>query len=130
MTPATPSRGITTAGKIILPLAFLLLVVAPVLTVLLVSLVGPWLIDVLALLTGNLDRIGGSMWTQEIASHFTLAPFGPPDAPIVNGFSRVRGAPNVMGQFPASCLAEEIAAPGPGAFRGVHPHEPPPASGM
>jgi hypothetical protein len=22
------------------------------------------------------------------------------------------------------------AAPGPGAFRGVHPHEPPPASGV
>jgi NADH-quinone oxidoreductase subunit H len=39
--------NLSTAGRILLPLGFLLLVVAPVLTVLLVALVGPWLIDVL-----------------------------------------------------------------------------------
>jgi anaerobic selenocysteine-containing dehydrogenase len=31
--------------------------------------------------------------------------------------SRVRGAPEVLGQVPASCLAEEIVAPGPGQIR-------------
>ena len=34
--------------------------------------------------------------------------------------SRVRGAPEVLGQFPVSCLAEEIATPGEGADEGPH----------
>jgi anaerobic selenocysteine-containing dehydrogenase len=33
--------------------------------------------------------------------------------------SRVRGAPEVLGQVPASCLAEEIATPGPGQIKGL-----------
>src|SRR5260370_23718792 len=33
--------------------------------------------------------------------------------------SRVRGAPEVLGQVPVSCLAEEIATPGDGQIRGL-----------
>jgi anaerobic selenocysteine-containing dehydrogenase len=33
--------------------------------------------------------------------------------------SRVRGAPEVLGQVPVSCLAEEIAAPGPGQIKAL-----------
>ncbi len=46
----TPNRTwghLTPAGKVLIPLLFLLLVVAPVLTILLVTIVVPWLIDVL-----------------------------------------------------------------------------------
>jgi NADH-quinone oxidoreductase subunit H len=40
--------NLTTAGKIILPLLLLVLVVAPVLTILLAVVVGPWLVSVLS----------------------------------------------------------------------------------
>ena len=46
----TPNRAwghLTPAGKVLIPLLFLLLVVAPVLTILLVTIVVPWLLDVL-----------------------------------------------------------------------------------
>jgi anaerobic selenocysteine-containing dehydrogenase len=33
--------------------------------------------------------------------------------------SRVRGAPEILGQVPVSCLAEEITTPGPGQIRAV-----------
>ncbi len=46
----TPNRAwghLTPVGKVLIPLLFLLLVVAPILTILLVTIVVPWLIDVL-----------------------------------------------------------------------------------
>lgn len=48
-----------------------------------------------------------------------------PDPQWADGFhfgrwhSRVRGAPEVLGQFPVSCLAEEIATPGEGRIEGL-----------
>jgi anaerobic selenocysteine-containing dehydrogenase len=75
-----------------------------------------WLVDVLNVLTGNLDREGGAMFSNPIA--WSLASLTPPE--FANGFtlhrwrSRVRGAPEVLGQVPVSCLAEEIATPGKG----------------
>jgi anaerobic selenocysteine-containing dehydrogenase len=79
-----------------------------------------WLVDVVNVLTGNLDREGGSMFSNPIA--WSLSNFTPPE--FANGFefgrwrSRVRGAPEVLGQVPISCLAEEIATPGPGQIKG------------
>jgi hypothetical protein len=73
-------------------------------------------VDVLNTLTGNLDREGGAMFSNPIA--WSLASLTPPE--FANGFtlhrwrSRVRGAPEVLGQVPVSCLAEEIATPGRG----------------
>ncbi len=75
-----------------------------------------WLVDVLNVLTGNLDREGGAMFSNPVA--WSLASLTPPE--FANGFrlgrwrSRVRGAPEVLGQVPISCLAEEIATPGRG----------------
>ena len=47
----------------------------------------------------------------------------PPDQADGWGFnrwtSRVRGAPEVLGQYPVSCLAEEIATPGEGRIRAL-----------
>ena len=47
-----------------------------------------------------------------------------PHPDFANGFtlqrwkSRVRGVPEVLGQFPLACLAEEIATPGEGQLHG------------
>ena len=78
-----------------------------------------WMIDVLAILTGNLDRRGGSMWSRPVAPLVDMLATLPADLPIVMGQSRVRGAPAVLGQFPASCMAEEIATPGEGQIKGL-----------
>jgi len=73
-----------------------------------------WLVDVVNILTGNLDKPGGMMFSNPIAWSFVSLP----NPEFVDGIefgrwrSRVRGAPEVLGQFPVSCLAEEIATPG------------------
>jgi anaerobic selenocysteine-containing dehydrogenase len=80
-----------------------------------------WLVEVINILTGNLDRAGGSMFAEPIA--WSMISMRPPDQ--AGGFqfarwhSRVRRAPEVLGQFPVSCLAEEIAAPGPGQIKAL-----------
>jgi anaerobic selenocysteine-containing dehydrogenase len=80
-----------------------------------------WGVEVLNVLTGNLDREGGSMFANPIAWSLTL--IRPPE--FAEGFefgrfrSRVRGAPEVLGQFPLSCLAEEISTPGEGRIKGL-----------
>ena len=78
-----------------------------------------WLVDVLAIVTGNLDREGGSMWSRPVAPLVEMLATLPAGMPIVTGQSRVRGARGILGQFPASCLAEEIATPGPGQIKGL-----------
>jgi anaerobic selenocysteine-containing dehydrogenase len=77
-----------------------------------------WLVDVLNVLTGNLDREGGAM--------FPLAAAGSPNAkPRRRGFthgrwhSRVRGLPEVMGEIPVATLADEILTPGDGQVRAL-----------
>lgn len=78
-----------------------------------------WLIDVVAILTGNLDREGGTRWSSDTAPHLKLTPPYPADAPVVLGKTRVSGAPIVLGQTPAGCLGEEIDTPGEGQIRGL-----------
>jgi anaerobic selenocysteine-containing dehydrogenase len=80
-----------------------------------------WAVEVLNVLTGNLDRPGGSMFANPIA--WSLTTLTPPE--YADGFSfgrwhsRVRGAPEVLGQVPLSCLAEEIATPGEGQIKAL-----------
>jgi anaerobic selenocysteine-containing dehydrogenase len=78
-----------------------------------------WLIDVIAILTGNMDRRGGLMFSTQVAPHLELTPPYPSDAPIFGKRSRVRGVRAILGQLPASCLAEEIDTPGEGQVRGL-----------
>jgi anaerobic selenocysteine-containing dehydrogenase len=78
-----------------------------------------WLIEVIAILTGNLDRIGGSLWSTQLADHQDLtAPYST-DIPLVTGKSRVSGTTAFLGQLPIACLAEEIDTPGEGQLRGL-----------
>ena len=59
------------------------------------------------------------MRSCEVAPHLRLAPPFPTDAPITGPPVRVRGVRAVLGQYPASCLAEEIDTPGEGQIKGL-----------
>jgi anaerobic selenocysteine-containing dehydrogenase len=80
-----------------------------------------WLVDVLNLLTGNLDREGGAMFPLAAAGAANAA--GTPGRG--RGFtagrwqSRVRGLDEVFGEMPAVCLAEEIETPGDGQVKAL-----------
>lgn len=78
-----------------------------------------WLIEVISILTGNLDRVGGTMWATQLADHQDItAPYST-DIPLITGYSRVSGVPAYLGQLPIACLAEEIDTPGEGRLRGL-----------
>jgi anaerobic selenocysteine-containing dehydrogenase len=78
-----------------------------------------WLVDVVNLLTGNLDRPGGVM--------FATSPIGPAPRPAKPGrgfsigrwHSRVSGYPEVASELPTALLPEEIETPGEGRIRAV-----------
>lgn len=76
-----------------------------------------WATDVLNVLTGNLDREGGVMFPR--APHDRLRSGEPGGAGFTTGRwrSRVSQHPEVMGELPAACMAEEIETPGPGQIR-------------
>ena len=80
-----------------------------------------WLVDVLNVLTGNLDREGGAMFPRAAAGARNAS--GTPGKGRGVRFgrwkSRVRGLPEVYGELPASCLAEEIETPGEGQVRAL-----------
>ena len=81
--------------------------------------IASWAVDVVNVLTGHLDVEGGAMFpTPAIAAiSRTARKRGPMKPP--RWHTRVRKAPEVLGQAPLSCLAEEIATPGDGRVRGL-----------
>lgn len=81
-----------------------------------------WLTNALNLVTGNIDRAGGAMFTR-------------PAVDVVNGIggqhrpgtfdrwrSRVSGRPEFGGELPVSVLLEEMTTPGDGQIRGLLTH--------
>jgi anaerobic selenocysteine-containing dehydrogenase len=80
-----------------------------------------WLIDVVNVLSGNFDREGGLMFGNPVAWGANTLP-NPEWADGVSfgrWQSRVRGTPEVLGQVPVSCMAEEIATPGEGQLHAL-----------
>jgi len=74
-----------------------------------------WLINVLNLATGNLDRPGGAMFTRaavDVLKRSRRGSYG-------RWKSRVRGLPEFSGELPVAALAEEILTPGPGQVRAL-----------
>lgn len=74
-----------------------------------------WLVDVINVLTGNLDSAGGAMFAN---------PAAPPprrSRPFTTGrwTSRVRGLTEAMGELPVSTMADEIETPGDGQIRAM-----------
>ena len=69
---------------------------------------GSWLVDVLNILTGNLDRPGGALFPQA-ATDRTPRPAGPGHGfQLGRWHSRVSRHPEAKGELPLSALAEEI----------------------
>ena len=83
---------------------------------------GSWLVDVVNILTRHFDVPGGSMFPTPAAWSVTVQPIpGLEDGAADFGRyrTRVRGAKEVLGQVPVSCLAEEIATPGEGQLKAL-----------
>ena len=80
-----------------------------------------WLVDVLNVLTGNLDREGGAMFPLAAAGQRNAAGAGGAGKGVRLGrwHSRVRGLAESYGELPAACLAEEIDTPGEGQVRAL-----------
>lgn len=83
--------------------------------------VNSWLIDVINVLTGNLDREGGVMFPLPAAgSPNTKGASGRGSGFVTGrGRTRVRGFPEAMGELPVGLLAEEITTPGAGQIRAL-----------
>src|SRR5438445_583470 len=66
-----------------------------------------WLVDVLNVVTGNLDRPGGAMFPRAAAGQPNSlgAPGSGRGVTFGRWHSRVRGLPEVYGELPVSCLA-------------------------
>jgi anaerobic selenocysteine-containing dehydrogenase len=80
-----------------------------------------WLVDCLNVLTGNLDRPGGAMFTRAAAGAANTR--GTPGAGrgvrLGRWQSRVRGFGEVYGELPAACMSEEMEVPGEGQVRAL-----------
>lgn len=80
-----------------------------------------WLVDVLNVLSGGLDRPGGAMFPRPAAgsSNTRGEPGRGRGLRLGRWASRVRGLPEVLGEFPVATLADEIETPGEGQIRGL-----------
>ena len=80
-----------------------------------------WLVDVVNIFTGNLDRVGGAMFPLPVAgSDNTRGTAGVGKGfRTGRGFSRVGRHPEVLGEYPAAAMAEEIETPGDGQIRAM-----------
>lgn len=81
-----------------------------------------WLVFVLNVALGSVDAPGGALFPK--AAVWSPMFMKPPDQDgpgwrFGRFHSRVRRVPEVLGQFPVSCLAEEIDTPGDGQIRGL-----------
>ncbi|MEZ4225126.1 MAG: molybdopterin-dependent oxidoreductase [Polyangiaceae bacterium] len=77
-----------------------------------------WLLQLINLLTGNLDRPGGTLLNQPALGLLGAV------SPGSHGRwrSRVRDLPEFGGELPAAALAEEMDTPGAGQIRGLLTH--------
>src|SRR5947209_1277838 len=76
-----------------------------------------WLVDVINILTGHFDTAGGAMFPRPAAWSVTTQPLPGLEggkAEFGRWHTRVRGAKEVLGQAPVSCMVGEIATPGDG----------------
>lgn len=73
-----------------------------------------WLVDVLNIITGNLDRAGGAMFPRSATERPRARAFRPGRW---NG--RASGRPEMLGELPVATLADEILTPGEGRVRAL-----------
>jgi anaerobic selenocysteine-containing dehydrogenase len=76
--------------------------------------IASWLVDVVNILTGNLDRPGGAMFPRPAHHRGPRRPFR-----TGRWTSRVRGLPEAIGELPVATLIDEIETPGEGQVRAL-----------
>ncbi len=80
-----------------------------------------WLVDIVNILSGNLDRVGGAMFTTGAAGQPSTK--GKPGSgrgfTMARAHSRVGGHPESLGEFSVAALAEEIETPGEGQVKAM-----------
>jgi anaerobic selenocysteine-containing dehydrogenase len=75
-----------------------------------------WLVQLLNIVTGNLDRVGGTMPTQPL---IPITGAGTKPGHYAQWRSRVSGLPESGGEIPVAALSEEILTEGEGQIRGM-----------
>jgi anaerobic selenocysteine-containing dehydrogenase len=78
-----------------------------------------WLINVFNIVTGNLDRPGGAMFTLPAFDPVTAPESLAPRGSFARWHSRVRKLPEFAGELPVVTLAEEILTKGPGQIKAL-----------
>ncbi|WP_411119681.1 molybdopterin oxidoreductase family protein [Streptomyces sp. 058-1L] len=78
-----------------------------------------WLVDVLNILTGNLDRPGGALFPLSATARAPRAAAPGKGFALGRWASRVSGHPEAKGELPTAALAEEIETPGEGRIRAL-----------
>ncbi|MHC4491848.1 MAG: molybdopterin-dependent oxidoreductase [Planctomycetota bacterium] len=76
-----------------------------------------WLVDVVNVLTGNLDRPGGAMFPRPATGQTEPHVANAAPLPYARWRSRVRGLPEFDGQLPVAAMAEEMEAESAGGDR-------------
>jgi anaerobic selenocysteine-containing dehydrogenase len=78
-----------------------------------------WLINVLNIVSGNLDRPGGAMFPLPAFDPITAPEPLAPRGSFARWHSRVRKLPEFAGELPVVTLAEEILTEGPGQIKAL-----------
>ncbi len=78
--------------------------------------VNQWLIYMINIATGNLDRVGGALVTTPL---MPITGTGTRAGGHARWRSRVRGLPETNGELPVAALAEEVLTPGDGQVHAV-----------
>ena len=76
-----------------------------------------WAVNLLNILTGNLDAVGGAMFTSPAIDAVGTGLIGRGHHGLWR--SRVRGLPESAGELPVAALREEIETPGEGQIRAM-----------
>ncbi|MCZ4078903.1 molybdopterin-dependent oxidoreductase [Rhodococcus sp. H36-A4] len=76
-----------------------------------------WAIQVLNIVTGNLDRVGGALLTDPAVDLIAKKIVG--QGHFDKWRSRVRDLPEFAGEFPCSTLVDEMTTPGDGQIRAM-----------
>jgi anaerobic selenocysteine-containing dehydrogenase len=75
-----------------------------------------WLLQLINLYTGNLDKVGGALVND---AALPITGKGTSPGARARWYSRVRGLPEFAGELPVSVLCEEISTPGAGQIRAL-----------
>ena len=78
-----------------------------------------WLVNVVNVVTGNLDRPGGMMFARPAADLVAMANRIGQRGRFATRHTRVRGLPEFGGEWPVAALAEEMETPGAGQVRAL-----------